>query len=109
MWITTGEEAPRHFSIVGCVGVCVWVCVAGRRVLFNTLARLRKEENLNLTSVLSLEFKKKIILYLILLHIFRGKPNNLRWCLNAPFEGILRECWRCDRIAVVIAEAWFQL
>lgn len=29
------------------------------RVLFNSVARLRKEENLNLTSVLSLELKKK--------------------------------------------------
>lgn len=40
------------------------------RVLFNSVARLRKEENLNLTSVLSPELKKKIALYLILLHKF---------------------------------------
>lgn len=62
------------------------------RVLFNSVARLRKEENLNLTSVLSPELKKKkIALYLIILlhkfgsliisgsarmHLFRGHLRN---------------------------------
>lgn len=48
-------------------------------MLFNS-ARLRKEENLNLTSVLSPELKKKS-LFNSTSH-FRRKLNNL----NAPFE-----------------------
>lgn len=47
-------KRPQDIFTVGCV------CVAGGGgVLFNSLARLRKEENLNLTSVLSPELKKK--------------------------------------------------
>lgn len=52
-------------------------------MLFN-FARMRKEENLNLTSVLSLELKKKS--FNSTSH-FRRKLNNL----NAPFEGAFKE------------------
>lgn len=80
----TGEEAPRHFYYRACV--CACLCA---RALFNSLTRLRKEENLNLTSVLRPELKKKIIVCMILFHSFRRKPANLRQYLNAPFEGHL--------------------
>lgn len=56
-------------------------------MLFNSV-RLRKEETLNLTSVLSPELKKKRkkSLFNSTSH-FRRKLNNL----NAPFEGAFKE------------------
>ena len=82
-------KRPRDIFTVGCVCVCVCVCVSlgrgGGGVLFNS-ARLRKEENLNLTSVLSPELKKKKSLFNSTSH-FRRKLNNL----SAPFERAFKE------------------
>lgn len=97
--MATGEEARRRFLHQG-------VCVC-RGVLFNSLARLRKEENLNLTSVPSPELKKKSSI--IRLHIFRKKLIILHVCLNAPFDSTRREWLSCDRISVVTSDTWFSL